>query len=335
MIDRRNTRPRPATSRSTPTDRGHGAGAGPCRIEIRRRRRRQLAGGLALEATQRADARPRHGQPPLRRHSPPDARRISDHQLPHTLDGRARRLGQQRVELGDEGPGAVLAEGVERVGLHDDPAHAHQLRPTNERGGLRDALHLGRLDRLHQRHVGVRRPAGVPRRPPGVQVADDAEHATDDHAVLLDDLLQAERSAGRLPSQRVESATRRLEPARDVDRAPARRASARRRAATPRRPRAQPRRSAGGRRSAHPTGPASPPCARSRAPRRHPPTRTTSRVACETRAAGRPRASGRSRTGTRRRTGRTSEAGRAAGASSPRASAPGRRPGCRRESPAI
>ena len=79
-----------------------GAGAGPCRTEIRRRRRRQLTGGLALQATQRADARPRHGQPPLRRHSPGETRRIPDHQLPHTLDRRVRRPGQQPVKLGDE-----------------------------------------------------------------------------------------------------------------------------------------------------------------------------------------------------------------------------------------
>jgi hypothetical protein len=195
-----------------------GAGAGLCRTEIRRRHRRQLTGGLAFQATQRADARPRHGQPPLRRHSPGDARRIPDHQLPYTLDRRVRRPGQQPVKLGDEGPGAVLAKRVERIGLHDDPAHAHQLRPTNERGGLRDPLHLGPLDRLHERHVGVRRPAGVARRPRGVQVADDADQTTDDSSVLLDDLVQAERSAGRLPAQRIESATRGIQPVRDVDR---------------------------------------------------------------------------------------------------------------------
>ena len=79
-----------------------GAGAGLCRIEIRRRRRRQLTGGLAFQATQRADARPRHRQPPLRRYPPGEARRIPDHQLPHTLDRRVRRPGQQPVKLGDE-----------------------------------------------------------------------------------------------------------------------------------------------------------------------------------------------------------------------------------------
>ena len=101
------------------------------------------------------DARPGRGQPPLQRQSPLDARRIPDHQLPHAPYVEARRLGQQRVELGDEASGRVLAEVVERIGLHDDAAHAHRLRPANERGGLRDALHLGRLDRPHQRHVGV------------------------------------------------------------------------------------------------------------------------------------------------------------------------------------
>ena len=135
-------------------------GAGTRGVEIRRRRRRQLAGGVALQATQRTQARPGRGQPPPHRHAPLDALRLADHHLPHALHGRARRLGQQRVQLGDETRRGVLAEVVERVGLHDDPAHSHRRRPTKERGGLRDALHLGRLDRLHQRDVGVRRPAG-------------------------------------------------------------------------------------------------------------------------------------------------------------------------------
>jgi hypothetical protein len=143
--------------------RGHrAAGAGACRVQIRRRRRRQLAGGLALQAAQSADARAGCGQPPLQRHPVLDALRIADHHLPHAIHGGARRLGQHRGEVAVEMAGGVLAEGVERAGLHDDPAHAHGRRPPDERGGLRDALHLGRLDRLNQRHVGVRCPAGWP-----------------------------------------------------------------------------------------------------------------------------------------------------------------------------
>ena len=146
VIDRHNMRPRPATGSAR-------RGAATCGGRPRCPSRSAAAVAASSPAVSRSSRR----SPRIRVRGPPatapatsllHARRIADHHLPHAVYGGARRLGQHRVELADERSGGVLAEGVERTGLHDDPAHAHRLRPPDERGGLRDALHLGRLDRL-------------------------------------------------------------------------------------------------------------------------------------------------------------------------------------------